>query len=151
MSLARPPRFALFLALSGTLPVLAAVVALLVRWPGLDGLWLRAVAVYGAVIVSFVAGAHWGLACAAGAAAQRAVVQRHLAWSVVPALAGWAVAAQPLWMAYLGLAVLFPLLLVLDRVAVGAGLAPIWWPAMRLPPTVVIALGYLALGLLLLV
>ena len=134
-----PPRFALLLALSGTLPVLAGLAGLMLELQQVTGPVIRSLAIYGAVIVSFIGGAHWGLACARLSGAP---LNRHLIYSVIPALLGWAVAAQPLTIAFMGLALLFPAVLVLDLAARRDAIVPDWWMTMRLPPTIVMMAAY---------
>ena len=125
-----PPRAALVLGAAGLLPTLAALgVLLIARRPEQD-IAFRAAATYGAVILSFLGGAWWGLAAARGH-------PRDLAWwlglAVLPSLAAWAVVfvATPLSLAILS--GLFLATLWVDRELARRFVAPEWWLSMRLP------------------
>jgi hypothetical protein len=88
---------------------------------------------YGAVILSFMGGVHWGL----GMAAARPSFLRYGA-SVVPALLAWLallLAGRP---GFVLLAASFASLLAYDLGAVRAGEAPAWYPALRWPLTLVV-------------
>ena len=125
-----PPRAALVLGAAGLLPTLAALgVMLLARRPEQD-MAFRAAGTYGAVILSFLGGAWWGLAAARGH-------PRDLAWwlglAVLPALAAWGVvfAVSPRSVAILS--GLFLASLWVDRELGRRFVAPRWWLPMRLP------------------
>lgn len=93
---------------------------------------LFAVVAYGAVILSFIAGAHWGFA---GIALGRRpeVASRMLVASVMPSLVGWAALLLPgPWPAAI-LAIAFIAILALDRWALRRALAPCWWLRLRIP------------------
>lgn len=124
------PRMALWLGPLGLLPFLAG--ALAAWWLPAEHLPGTALAVvaYGAVILSFLGGVHWGLAAPAGRPLQ-------LGFSVVPSLVAWvallaanlpAVGAA-LWL----LAAAFAIMLFCDLVAAGRNLTPEWYPRLRLP------------------
>lgn len=83
----RIPRAALWLALTGSIPFVAGNIAVLfpTLWPDLTMVANQAVTTYGAVILSFLGGARWGL----GMGKDREDRSRALAMSVVPALFGW--------------------------------------------------------------
>ena len=128
--LAGIPRMALWLGPLGLLPFLAgALAAWLLPAERLPGTIL-ALAAYGAVILSFLGGVHWGLAAPAGRAPQ-------LGFSVLPSLVAWVAlltANLPaldaaLWL----LAAAFAIMLVCDLVAAGRELTPEWYPRLRLP------------------
>lgn len=98
MSAARRPSPAAWaLGLAGLIPFVVGVAAM--RWPGLlpspvPGGAAGALAAYGAVIVSFLGGIHWGLAMS-GAGGQTPL---RLAWGVVPSLLAWpALLLPPAW------------------------------------------------------
>ncbi|MDE2081996.1 MAG: DUF3429 domain-containing protein [Burkholderiales bacterium] len=77
------------LGYAGLLPFIAG--ALLV-WTVHDELrpeLMRGLALYAAVIASFLGGIHWGLAMQAGSPS------RHLVWGVLPALLAWPAAWMP--------------------------------------------------------
>ena len=125
-----PPRAALVLGAAGLLPTLAALgVMLVARRPEQD-LAFHAAATYGAVILSFLGGAWWGLAAARGH-------PRDLTWwlslAVLPALAAWAVAFRPTPLSVAVLSALFLATLLADRELARRFVAPTWWLSMRLP------------------
>ena len=98
------------------------------------GAALHALVLYGVVILSFMGGAHWGLARAAADASPRLSALR-LAFSVVPALAGFVLSFLPAVAALVGLSAAFIALLAYDIAAARAGAAPAWYPALRLQLT----------------
>ena len=125
-----PPRAALVLGAAGMVPTLAALgVMLLARRPEQD-MAFRAAGTYGAVILSFLGGAWWGLAASRGH-------PRDLSWwlglAVLPALAAWGVvfAVSPRSIAVLS--GLFLATLWGDRELGRRFVAPPWWLPMRLP------------------
>jgi hypothetical protein len=90
-----------------------------------------ALSTYGAVILSFMGGAQWGLAVAAEPG-DRTGLWRRFGISVVPALVGWSALLPP---ARIGLAVLgaaFALLAAYDLWTVRRGEAPAWYGRLRL-------------------
>lgn len=131
----RVPRAALLLGLAGVLPFLwgalgrlapgVADLSLDVLGPRLTGRTL--LLLYGTIILCFMSGTVWGFATRAGGDGRG----RHAA--VLYALS----TAPALWALFLGfsavaLAIGFLLLLLLDRHAQAAGLAPPWWMGLRL-------------------
>ncbi len=131
----RVPPVAIGLGAAGALPFLAAAIAGWVA-PRFAALLIAdAGALYGAVILSFIGGAHWGLA-------SRMTVPPALLLrlSVVPALVGWAAVLQPSTAVALAvLAVAFVLVLLIDRYAIGIGAAPVWWQPLRAPLSLTVA------------
>lgn len=137
-----PSRLAWFLGLAGLLPFVAGAALQWFTPPGWRMLAASALLTYGAVIVSFLGGIHWGLAMRkAQPEASR------LLWGVLPSLLGWlAVLLDSPW----GHALLvFSLLacFAVDRVSYRAlGLAA-WLPLRALLTAVAstcVALGALA-------
>jgi hypothetical protein len=131
----RIPPAALALGLGGVLPFLAGALAVAWGWPS-PALPPPSVALqaYGAVILSFLGGARWGLALHLADSRQRAAT---LAWSVLPSLAAWAALLQP---PSTGLPVLAALFLVagladLNITALGA---PPWYRRLRVLLTAVV-------------
>ncbi len=129
------PRAALWLGPLGLIPFLAGALApwlLPAAWEPEASLALIG---YGAVILSFLGGVHWGLAAPAGRPLQ-------IGLSVVPSLVGWLAllvanlhATGPaLWL----LAAAFAILLAGDLVAAGRGLTPAWYPRLRVPLTLIV-------------
>lgn len=100
-----------------------------------------ALAGWGAVVVSFLGGIHWGIGLR-DAGTRPAATRFHLAWGVVPALLAWLAMVMP---AYAGLPLLGLILVgcyLVDRQAwPDAGLGP--WLPLRLRLTVVATLSCL--------
>lgn len=122
-----PP--ARLLGLAGLLPTLAAVALAVTGRPDFTALAQQVGAIYGAVILSFVGGAWWGLAARSGDAA----LGGWLVVSVLPSLLAALVIylLTPAAIAALGLA--FLCALAIDHRLVADGVAPTWWFALRLP------------------
>ncbi|MCP5285837.1 MAG: DUF3429 domain-containing protein [Burkholderiaceae bacterium] len=93
----RPSPVAWALGLAGLIPFVVGAAAM--RWPALlpwpvPGGAPVALAAYGAVIVSFLGGIHWGLAMSGAGGPSLA----RLAWGVVPSLLAWpALLLPPAW------------------------------------------------------
>lgn len=127
-------------------------VFLAVASPALEGA-LRdhavfALAAYGAVILSFLGGIHWGLAIADLKSAQSdGTTFRRLAFSVVPSLIGWGALLVPGAASLVVLATAFALLLFFDSRASRKAEAPAWYPRLRGPLTIIVVAS-LALGAL---
>ncbi len=145
--LSRPvavPASARLLGAAGLIPFAVSVLA-----PWLDDLPTQEIAdvtrLYGAVILSFLGGAHWGLA----SAAQR-VPNILFALSVVPSLVAWGSLLVPgLRTSLVILVIAFISVILLDRMAVRLLAAPPWWLHLRMPLSgaVVLCLGALVAGL----
>lgn len=108
-----------------------------------------ALAAYGAVILSFLGGVHWGVAIAGfGPDIGVCRISRRLAYSVLPSLIGWGALflARPLGLMVLAAA--FAGMLAFDLRAGRSGELPAWYPKLRLPLTlaVVASLGVGALA-----
>lgn len=98
--------------------------------------WTQSVlAAYGACILSFLGGIHWGLAIAPAAHGPH---WSRLGFSVVPALIAWLTFLFPMTPGLLLLALAFAVLLAGDFAAVRMGWAPPWYPRLRVPLTVVV-------------
>ncbi len=103
-----------------------------------------ALAAYGAVILSFLGGIHWGLAISENGAERRRISSnRRLALSVVPSLVAWCALLLPDLATLPVLAASFAVMLAIDWRAARRGEAPPWYPKLRWPLTtaVVICLG----------
>jgi hypothetical protein len=96
---------------------------------------LNALAVYAAVILSFLGAVHWGLSLADRT--HRVGPLPGPAWAVIPAVAAWAALLLPLTIALPLFVLLFPLVLLVDRVSLPRGGMPTNYMAMR---------GHLTLG-----
>lgn len=138
------PVMAAWLGGLGALPFVGLAVAVI----GLDGL-TRTVAIqallgYGAVILSFLGGIHWGLAIAPGAQPAEPGLRVRLAWSVVPSLVGWAALLVTPVTGLFALAAAFAAMLGIDLRASRLGLAPAWYPKLRVPLTLTVVAALLA-------
>jgi hypothetical protein len=139
-----PPPAAL-LGLAGVIPFAAS--ALAVTGPFATGaanaFAEAAVLAYGAVILSFLGGIQWGLAIDRGSASYG-----HLGVGVLPSLAGWVALLVGGWWGLLLLAAAFLAVLALDLRLTRDGMAPAWFPRLRLVLThaVVLCLLLAAVG-----
>lgn len=132
----RIPPLALLLGLLGLIPFIAAALAPWFFSRGQLAMAELAVIGYGAVILSFLGGVHWGLA-AGGKGGPTAEASRplQLLLSVLPALVGWAALLvvflsnreNALWLLVGSFAVLW----AGDLMAAGRGMAPAWYPRLR--------------------
>lgn len=110
---------------------------------------IAALAAYGAVILSFLGGIHWGLAISvAGTADQKGVSYRRLTISVVPSLVAWCALLLPTGATLPVLAAAFAVMLAVDWRLAEKAEAPSWYPKLRWPLTtaVVFSLGLGTLG-----
>ena len=123
------PRPALVLGWLGVAPFAALAMASLLDGLAGDSWILRALAAYGAVILSFMGGAQWG------AAMMQPSRPRAYAISVLPALIGWVGLALPAPWSLVELAAGFALLLAYDVWSTGRGLTPAWYAGYRAPLT----------------
>lgn len=126
------PKPALFLGLSGVLPFAFCALTLLVGLSAPGALsWPVVMALYGAIILSFMSGCIWAFAA-------RQEDRLGYALSTLPALLGFfallTMMALPGGSARSVLILLFScfvLLLLLDRRAADLGQTPTWWMALR--------------------
>jgi len=124
------------LGLAGLIPFVVLATALWYVDPGWQALVHEALLAYGAVILSFMGAVHWGLAMPEMDARERSW---QLGLSVVPSLLGWvALLLPPQVGGYSVLLIAFALLCVADGRAAKRGLAPEWYPALRVPLTTVV-------------
>ncbi len=86
----RPPGAARALGVAGLIPFIGGALAMALADDGARAQAALALAAYGAVIVSFLGGIHWGLAFAR---LQPPVAM--FAWGVLPSLVGWAALLLP--------------------------------------------------------
>ena len=134
------PRPAAVYGGAGLVPFAALAVLVWVLPPGWANRALDLLLGYGAVILSFLGAAHWGLALAGAGGARAETGWRRLGWSVTPALLGWvSLALVPLAGLVLQLAG-FTAAFFADIRAVRLGIAPGWYPRLRRPLTIVVLL-----------
>lgn len=142
------PAAANWLGALGALPFVMLAVSGTVLEPAGQRTALVALVAYGAVILSFLGGVHWGLAIAGfGPPEAGTAMVRRLSFSVVPALVGWSALLLPMSTGFIVLASAFALLLIFDFAASRFGEAPSWYPQLRWPLTAVVVAS-LSLGLL---
>jgi hypothetical protein len=121
------PRPVLVLSLVGLLPFAAGSLgAWLTGYPDFV-LFINLQMAYGAVILSFVAAIHWGLALAR----QEAGNWRLLGLPVLPAVAGWIALMIPNGIGLLLLCLGFAGVFFLDLQARRAGRLPAWYSGLR--------------------
>lgn len=101
--LTAPSSLALRLGVAGLLPFVLGAALVWASRGAVQAQAAAALAAYGAVIVSFLGGIHWGLACR-----QSPPRQALLVWGVVPSLLAWLALAMPLalGLAWLGAALM---------------------------------------------
>lgn len=94
-------------------------------------------ATYAAIILSFLGGAWFGIVSRDGAPGKLGAV---LSVSVLPSLAGWAALLLDRGAGLVALGLLFLAVLPGDFWLSKAGVAPSWWPRLRLPLSLGMAL-----------
>ena len=87
---------------------------------------------YGAIILSFLGGIHWGLAIG-GVPQSDNTLWRRIALSILPSLVAWAALLAPSSIGFLVLAAAFFAMLLVDIRASGMHEAPAWYPKLRWP------------------
>ena len=128
-----------FVALTGSLPLVPGDVK-----PQL----VHALVAYGATILSFLGGIHWGLAIGSTAPTAAADLKGRLILSVVPSLVAWAALLSPPSVGLVLLAAAIAVMLVVDIRATRVGHAPAWYPRLRIPLSCAVAVSLLAGALL---
>ena len=124
------PQAAIWLGFAGAIPFVAGLLGSLVPQLAIVGPF--GLLAYGAVILAFLGGVHWGLAMTAGSAPVRLVA------SIVPSLVAWAALLWGGRPGLLGLAVAFALLLAFDLREAAGRHTPAWYPALRRPLTAIV-------------
>jgi len=132
---------------AGLLPFAALAAAL----PQLSGdaraLAAHALVAYGAAILSFLGGVHWGLAIADERGAANGSLPGQLGVSVVPSLVGWAALLFPERAGLVTLGVAILAMLAADLRATRRGQAPAWYPKLRVPLSCAVAVALFAAAL----
>ena len=118
-----------FLGLAGVTPFLSDVPRTAV---------VHALAAYGAVILSFLGGIHWGLAIADPGGTTSGTLRARLILSVMPSLMGWVALLVPARSGLFLLAAAVATMLWVDIRATRLGQAPSWYPRLRVPLTCVV-------------
>lgn len=83
------PTLALLLGIGGLIPFVVCSLGALANPPPNDALSLLALVAYGAVILAFLGGVHWGFGLDAAPAIGAAVQRARFGLGVVPSLIGW--------------------------------------------------------------
>jgi hypothetical protein len=135
------PPAAFSLGFLGAVPFVALAVMAFLAEP-IGGWALAALLAYGAIILSFMGGVHWGWAMAADEPSFT-----RLGLSVVPSLLGWGGFLLAGSVGFVVIALGFAALLWLDLQAVAAGRAAAWYPQLRWPLTLIVVAS-LAVGAL---
>lgn len=128
------PRPAAWLGAAGLIPFLGLAAMAQLAEPVAGAQAARALGFYGALILSFMGGAQWGLAVSRG---ERGL--RPYAASVVPSLLAWSLLALPSAAGLLGLAAGLVGLMAYDLWTVRRGEAPAWYGRLRWRLTAVAA------------
>lgn len=105
----------------------------------------HALAFYGAVILSFLGGIHWGLAISNTGTAR--ISAARLCWSVVPSLIAWGALLLPLFYGLIVLTAAFGLALFVDTRSGTRALVPSWFPDLRTALSIAV-IASLPLGLI---
>lgn len=113
-----------FIGLAGAMPFLAAEPRRLVA---------HALVAYGATILSFLGGVHWGLAIGSQTKTEPSKLPTRLVLSVIPSLAGWAALLVSGRSGLFILTVAIAAMLWVDIRATRMGQAPPWYPKLRVP------------------
>ncbi len=122
---------ALVLGMMGVLPFAASSLSLAIGVSLAPAPAALALSTYGAIILSFMGGAQWGLAVAASSSAPSGLWRR-FGTSVIPALVGWSALLAPGRPGLAVLATAFALLAAYDLWSVRQGEAPPWYGRLRL-------------------
>ena len=122
----------------GGLPFVALALATHLAGEPWRGLGVHALAAYGATILSFLGGVHWGLAIASHRQDPQLKLAGWLVLSVIPSLLGWAALLLPMQAGLTVQATSFAMMLVVDLRATRIGRAPAWYPTLRIPLTCVV-------------
>ena len=134
----KAPPSAAWLGGLGALPFIGLAVAA----PYLDSaprlFVIHALLAYGAVILSFLGGVHWGLAIVSGSNADHPALRTRLILSVIPSLVAWAALLAPEKTGLLILAAAVAAMLWVDIGATRLGHAPQWYLKLRIPLTCVV-------------
>mgnify|MGYP001626162416 CR=1 FL=1 len=128
------------LGFAGLIPFIGLAAASWGLAPSTHALWVQAVEIYAAVILSFLGGVHWGVAIAKAGASE----YKRLLWGVSPALMAWAIVLIPWPVVSLTLLILLLLLSwKVDRATLVAVDSASVYLGLRTPLTMVASLSLL--------
>ncbi|AQZ95658.1 DUF3429 domain-containing protein [Halopseudomonas phragmitis] len=137
----RPPRLAVGLGMVGMIPFVTGALGLWVTPEVWRERVMEELLGYAAVILAFMGAIHWGLAMRAEESSEKAPFQ--LGLSVIPPLLGWVALSLPIGLAIPVFFFAYAALYYADIWAVNHGLAPVWYPALRKPLSIVVILSLL--------
>ncbi len=132
----RVPVWAAGLGYSGAVPFAAAAIAAVTGGAEIAAVARTLLLTYGAVILSFLGGVHWGLAMLQGAA-----LNVRLVIGVLPSLIGWAALLLGGRAGLLLLAAAVATLAAFDLWAARRGWTASWYPRLRLPLSIIVTLS----------
>lgn len=136
---ARVPATAAWLGGLGLVPFAALSIACLVLTSAWKTAAVNGLLTYGAVILSFLGGIHWGAAMTKSIVhPTHSVDPGRLGISVVPSLVGWAALLIDARYGLVVLAIGFVGNVLLDRRLTRQGLVPPWYPRLRQPLTMIV-------------
>ena len=127
-----------FIGLAGAIPLLAGEERSLAA---------HALVAYGATIVSFLGGVHWGLAIRSQGRAEGGNLPQRLILSVIPSLVGWVALLVAQKNGLFVLALAFAAMLAVDIWTTRVGQAPPWYPRLRIPLSCVVVAALLFAGI----
>lgn len=138
------PPSAGWLGAAGAVPfiVLALAIPFLTGRPQIFA--VDALIAYGATILSFLGGVHWGLAIVSERRrSDGSELPGWLVLSVVPSLTAWAALLLPQMIGLFLLAAAIAAMLAIDVWATQVGQAPAWYPKLRKPLTAAVVTALL--------
>lgn len=145
----RMPAIAAWLGGLGLIPFIAMTLVWIMGGPHLPFDPGRGLLGYGAVILSFLGGIHWGIALRPGPSEREghAFFSRNLVVGVIPSIVGWGALLCPMRIAIALLCTGFILQLWVDLRTISAGHLPSWFARLRIALTTVVLASLLAAGL----
>ncbi|MEL0004060.1 MAG: DUF3429 domain-containing protein [Rhodospirillales bacterium] len=130
-----PPKAAIVLGGMGLIPFVSLAGIVVVGPESFEADARSALAAYGALILSFLGGAHWGY-CIASTPRDAESNSIRLVASVMPAIVAWAALLSPVSITLYGLACGLTAMLAFDIWSVSRGWSPEWYPKIRWPLTI---------------
>ncbi len=141
------PRSVNLLGWAGVLPFAGLSALVLLDWSASKDTIEPMLIAYGAIILSFMGGVHWGIAMTKTVGKNIPIQPWHLVLSVIPALLGWTATFFDTRYAIAVLAVGFVALLIVDMNWASGNCAPAWYGKLRLQLTSTVLLCLGAVGI----
>ena len=136
-------RLAQLLVYSGAIPFIACVCVSVLGWDIFDARWYGIT--YGAVILSFLAGIHWGVYLFLSPSCPYNL----FITSNIAALLGWlSLLIFPHWGSFLLLILCFSWLLLIDHKLFKLDIIPDWFYRLRVHATIIVIASLLSLALI---